>query len=220
MPFYRDHIYPRLVNTLGNPAPIRGIRGRVVPVAQGAVLEIGVGSGANFEHYDPARVTKLYALEPNPGMRRLAEEQNRRTNLPVKFLNLPGEHIPLDDHSVDTVISTFTLCTIPGIAQAIKGLERVLRHGGKFIFFEHGLSPDARVRRWQRWTEPMTRRIFVGCRITRDIPALITEQGFKIEQIEAGYLAPFPKSLSYCWWGVATVQPLEKERRPVGPRSC
>jgi ubiquinone/menaquinone biosynthesis C-methylase UbiE len=173
-------------------------------MAQGEVLEIGVGSGANFVHYDPARVGKVYALEPNATMRRLAEKQRRRTNLTVEFLSLPGERIPLGDYSVDTVVSTFTLCTIPGVTEAIKGLKRVLRHDGKFIFFEHGLSPDARVQRWQRWTEPMTRRLFEGCQITRDIPTLIAQQGFKVERIEAAYLAPFPKAWTYCWWGVAT----------------
>jgi ubiquinone/menaquinone biosynthesis C-methylase UbiE len=207
MAFYRDHIYPHLVNSLGNPPPIRDIRRRVVPVAQGAVLEIGAGSGFNFAHYDPERVTKVYALEPNSGMRRLAEEQRQRTNLTVEFLSLPGERIPLGDCSVDTVVSSFTLCTIPGVAEAIKGLHRVLRPGGKFIFFEHGRSPDARVQRWQRWTESLTRWLFEGCNVTRDIPALISKEGFKIEQIEAGYLASFPKAWSYCWWGIATNAP-------------
>src|SRR5262249_35409005 len=152
MPFYRDRIYPHLVSMLGDPKPIRELRRRVVPLAQGEVLEVGVGSGANFVHYDPARVSKLYALEPNPGMIRLAERQRRRTELDVEFLGLPGERIPLEDATVDTVVSTFTLCTIPGVAEAIRGIRRVLRPGGKLIFLEHGLSPDPRVRRWQeRW---------------------------------------------------------------------
>jgi SAM-dependent methyltransferase len=203
MPFYRDHIYPHLVSVLGNPRPFREIRQRIVPLAQGRVLEIGVGSGVNFVHYDAARVSKIYALEPNPGMSRLAEKQRRRTDLDVEFLDLPGERIPLDNSSVDTVISTFTLCTIPGVAEAIRGLVRVLKPGGKFIFFEHGLSPDVRVQRWQRWSEPLPHRLFEGCHVTREIPSLITQGGFKIEQMEAAYLAPFPKSWSYCWWGIA-----------------
>jgi hypothetical protein len=106
MPFYRDHIYPHLVSMLGNPEPIREVRQRIVPLAEGTVLEIGVGPGVNFVHYDPARVKKLYALEPNPGMVRLAEKPRRRTKLNVEFLDLPGERIPLEDGSVDTVVST------------------------------------------------------------------------------------------------------------------
>jgi ubiquinone/menaquinone biosynthesis C-methylase UbiE len=202
MPFYRDHIYPRLVTALGDPKPIRDVRQRMIPLAQGEVLEIGVGPGANFVLYDPKKVSKVYALEPNPGMIRLAE-QHRRTELNVEFLDLPGERIPLGDGSVDTVVSTFTLCTIPGVADAIRGIGRVLRPGGQFLFFEHGLSPDIRVRRWQERTEPLFQWAFEGCHVTRDIPALIREGGFRVERMETGYLARFPKSGSYCFWGVA-----------------
>ena len=203
MPFYKDHVYPHLVSALGNPKPIDDIRRRIVPLAQGSVLEIGVGPGVNFTHYDRARVTNVYALEPNPGMLRRAEEQRRQTEVKIEFLDLPGERIPLADASVDTVVSTFTLCTIPGVVEAIQGVRRVLKPGGKLIFFEHGLSPDPAVQRWQKRSEPLFHWAFEGCHVTRDIPALIGKGGFDIEQIDAGYLAPFPKSGSYCWWGVA-----------------
>jgi SAM-dependent methyltransferase len=203
MPFYKDHVYPYLVSALGNPKPIDDIRRRIVPLAQGSVLEIGVGPGVNFTHYDPARVTNVYALEPNPGMLRRAEEQQRQTEVKIEFLDLPGERIPLADASVDTVVSTFTLCTIPGVVEAIQGVRRVLKPGGKLIFFEHGLSPNPAIQRWQKRSEPLFRWAFEGCHVTRDIPALIGKGGFDIGQIDAGYLSPFPKSGSYCWWGVA-----------------
>ncbi len=203
MPFYKDRVYPHLVTMLGNPKPIREVRQRILPLAEGRVLEIGVGPGVNFVHYDPAKVSKVYALEPNPGMIRMAEQQRRRTGLDVEFLDLPGERIPLEDGSVDTVVSTFTLCTIPGVVEAIRGIRRVLRPGGKFIFFEHGLSPDPRVQRWQKWSEPLFHLAFEGCHVTRDIPSLIRDGGFKIEQMDTAYLAPFPKSGSHCWWGTA-----------------
>jgi ubiquinone/menaquinone biosynthesis C-methylase UbiE len=206
MPFYRDHIYPHLVSMLGNSKPIREVRQRIVPLAHGKVLEIGVGPGVNFVHYDPATVNKLYALEPNPGMVRLAEKQRRRTKLDVEFLNLPGERIPLEDSTVDTVVSTFTFCTIPGLVEALRGIGRVLRPGGRLIFFEHGLSPDPRVRQWQERWEPILFRLFEGCHLTRDIPALITQGGFQIEQMETAYLTRFPKSWAYCWWGIAIPQ--------------
>ncbi|MCL5995145.1 MAG: class I SAM-dependent methyltransferase [Chloroflexi bacterium] len=206
MPFYRDHIYPQLVNMTGDPKPIRDVRRRIIPWAQGIVLEISAGSGINFVHYDPSRVSKLYALEPNPGMIRLAERKQRLTGLDVEFLDLPGERIPLEDRAVDTVVSTFTLCTIPGVMEAIQGIARVLRPGGKFIFFELGLSPDPQVRRWQQWWEPFHHRMFEGLYLTRDIPSLITHGGFRIEQVEAGYLAPFPKSWTHCYWGTALRQ--------------
>jgi ubiquinone/menaquinone biosynthesis C-methylase UbiE len=207
MPFYRDHVYPQLVRVLGDPEPIREVRKRIVPLARGEVLEIGVGPGVNFAHYDPARVSKVYALEPNPGMVRLAERQPRSTELDIVFLDLPGERIPLGDGSVDTAVSTFTLCTIPGVAEALRGVRRVLKPDGTLVFFEHGRSPDPRVRRWQEWTEPIPHWLFEGCHVTRDVPSLIEQAGFRIERIEAAYLAPFPKSWTYCWWGTAVPRP-------------
>jgi ubiquinone/menaquinone biosynthesis C-methylase UbiE len=207
MAFYRDCIYPHLVDALGNPKPIADIRQRMVPLAQGDVLEIGVGPGVNFPLYDPANVKKVYALEPNPGMFRRADEQRKRTSLRVDFIDLPGERIPLPDASVDTVVSTFTLCTIPGVVEAIRGLNRVLKPDGQFIFFEHGLAPDASVQKWQKRTEPLFKFAFEGCHVTRNIPELITQGGFRIQQKEEAYLAPFPKSGSYCFWGVAKPRP-------------
>ena len=206
MPFYRDYIYPHLVDILGDPPPIEKVRQQIIPLAQGNVLEIGAGSGANFVHYDSARVNKLYALEPNPGMIRLAERQQLKTKLNIEFIGLPGEQIPLEDSSVDTVVSTFTLCTIPGIVDAIRGIARVLKPNGKLIFFELGLSPDREVQRWQKRLEPLHYWLFQGLYLTRNIPSLIVQGGFQIEQMESGYLAQFPKSLSYCWWGMAIPQ--------------
>lgn len=203
MSFYNEFVYPYLVDKLGDPPPIRKIRQQLIPLAQGNVLEIGVGSGANFIHYDATRVTKLYALEPNLGMIRLAKKQQYRTKLDIEYLDLPGERIPLEDGSIDTVVSTFTLCTIPDIKEAMRGIERVLKAEGKFIFFELGLSPDPTVQRWQKRLEPVCCQLFQGLYLTRDIPFLIAQAGFQIMQLNAGYLARFPKSLSYCWWGTA-----------------
>jgi SAM-dependent methyltransferase len=124
----------------------------------------------NFIHYDPPRVSKIYALEPNLTMIQLAAAAARGTELDVEFLDLPGERIPLEDGAVGTVISCFTLCTIPGVAEAIQGIERVLKPGGKLIFFELGIAPDSQVRRWQERWEPIHRRAFAGLSLTRDIP--------------------------------------------------
>jgi len=203
MSFYKDHIYPHIVSGLGDPKPIRDIRQRLVPLAQGRVLEIGVGPGVNFVLYDSAKVSKVYALEPNPGMIQLAEREKQRARVDIEFLNLTGERIPLDDGSVDTVVSTFTLCTIPGVVEAIAGIRRVLRPDGRFIFFEHGLAPEPRVQRWQKLSEPIPHWLFEGCHITRDIPSLVTNGGFRINTLETGYLAKFPKSWTYCFWGTA-----------------
>lgn len=206
MSFYRDYIYPQLVDVLGDPMPIRKIRQQIIPQAQGNVLEIGVGSGANFIHYDSTKVKKLYALEPNTGMIQLAEKQRRKTKLNIEFIELPGERIPLEDETMDTVVSTFTLCTIPSIEDAIRGIARVLKPTGKLIFFELGISPDPKVQHWQRRLERLHYKLFQGLYLTRDIPSLIRQGGFQIKQIEMGYIAQFPKSSSHCWWGTAIPQ--------------
>jgi len=205
--FYRDHIYPHLVDRLGDPPPIQKVRRQIIPLAQGTVLEVGVGSGANLPLYDPVRVSKLFALEPNSGMIRLAKRQQHGKELNIEFLDLPGERIPLEGGTVDTVVSTFTLCTIPGIVEVIQGLGLVLRPRGKLIFFELGLSPDPVVQRWQMRLEPVYHWLFQGLYLTRNIPALLEQGGFQIEQVDTGYLAQFPKSSSYCWWGIAIKQP-------------
>jgi ubiquinone/menaquinone biosynthesis C-methylase UbiE len=203
MPLFRDRIYPYLVDKLGDPPPIRNIRQHLIPQAQGVVLEIGAGSGANFIHYDAERVTRLYALEPNPGMIRLAQKQLLETKLNIDFIDLPGERIPLGEETIDTVVSTFTLCTIPGIMEAIQEVRRVLRRDGELVFFELGLAPDPAVQRRQKQLEPVFRWLFQGLYLTRDIPSLIVQGGFQIRQVKMGYLAEFPKSSTHCWWGTA-----------------
>jgi SAM-dependent methyltransferase len=205
MNFYKERVYPQLVWRLGDPKPIREIRQQIIPTAEGTVLEIGVGPGVNFLHYDASRVDRVYALEPNPGMIQLAERQQHLTDLRVEFLDLPGERIPLPNASVDTVVSTFTLCTIPGVLDAIREIGRILRPDGKLIFFEHGISPDPNIRRWQWLSAPIPHFLFEGCHITRDIPSLLVEGGFEIKQMKTAYLADFPKSWTHCWWGTATV---------------
>ena len=206
MPLYRDHIYPFLVSKLGDPEPIRRVRQQIIASAQGKVLEIGIGAGANLAHYNPAKVSKLYALEPNRTMIRLSERRRKQTKLKIEFLDLAEEHIPLGDGTIDTVVSTFTLCTIPDVAEAIRGLRRVLRRSGKLIFFEHALSTDPNVRRWQKFWEPIHYWVFEGLELTRDAPSLIRQGGFEIDKMEAGYIARFPKSWTYFCWGTAIPQ--------------
>lgn len=202
MSFYRDRVYPALVDRLGNPPPIQALRRTLISQARGTVLEIGAGSGANFPYYDVSQINRLYALEPNPGMRRLAERRPR-PGLEVEFLSLPGERVPLGDASVDTVVSTFTLCTIPAVREAVNSLARVLKQGGALLFLENSVANDIRVRRWQERWQPVHHRVFDGLFLTRDIPVLIASAGFRIEQLNAVYLSRFPKSWSHCSWGTA-----------------
>lgn len=203
MDFYKDRVYPALVNLLGNPEPIQALRRQLVPLARGTVLEIGVGSGANFPYYDRTNVERLYALDPNPGMLRLADRQRGRAAVDIAFLTLPGERIPLDDGSVDTVVSTFTLCTIQAVDQALRELVRVLTRNGLLIFLENSLATDPEVQRWQRRWDPFHRRVFEGLRLTRDIPSLIVGAGFRMERLDRLYLSRFPRSWSHCCYGTA-----------------
>jgi len=204
MALYEHRIYPALVDRLGNPAPIQKLRRRFVPIARGAVLEIGVGTGTNFPYYDRNAVEVLYALEPNPGMLRLAEQQRRQTHLNVEFLSQPGERIPLADHGVDTVVTTFTLCTISALDQALDEIARVLKPSGILIFIENSVASHAGVRRWQQRWEPIHHWMFEGLRLTRDIPALIADAGFTMTCVERLYLSSFPKSWTHCCAGTAT----------------
>lgn len=153
MGFYRNRVYPCLVSVLGSPKPIDDTRMQIVPRAMGEVVEIDAGTGVNSPYYDGTRVRRVDALEPNRGVLRRAEGHRSRTKLDVEFLDLSGEQIPLPDRSVDAVVSTVTFCTIPDILKRFAVL-RVLKPGGKSIFFERGLSPDDTVQRWQRLGEP------------------------------------------------------------------
>jgi ubiquinone/menaquinone biosynthesis C-methylase UbiE len=170
-------------------------------MARGIVLEIGAGSGANFPYYDRNHVERLYALEPNPGMLRLAEGQRRRTGLKIEFLRT--DRIPLADRSVNTVVSTFTRCTVPSLEDMLEGITRVLKPAGLLIFVENSLATDGRVQRWQRCWEPIHRRVFHGPRLTRDIPSSIAGAGFHLEHVDRNYLSQSPKSWTYCAWGTA-----------------
>ena len=202
MSWYGEHILPHLMTFACSAKPNRKQREKIVPRATGDVLEVGFGSGLNVPHYDPAKVRKIWALEPSPGMRRKAENMLQGTAIDIEFIDLPGEEIPLDDASVDTVLITYTLCTIEDTRRALEGMRRVLKPGGRLLFCEHGLALDENVQRWQKRLNPAWRRIAGGCRLNRDIPALIREGGFDIEVDERMYI-PGAKVLCYNFWGSA-----------------
>jgi ubiquinone/menaquinone biosynthesis C-methylase UbiE len=182
--------------------PVRKQREKIVPLAQGDILEIGIGSGLNLPYYDPRNVRKIWGLEPSEGMRKLAAKKLAGTGLDLEFIDLPGEEIPLEPHSVDTVLVTYTLCTIPDAVTALKGMRSVLKPGGRLLFCEHGAAPDEKVRRWQDRLNGGWRAIAGGCNMNRDIPAMINEAGFDIVHDERMYI-PGLRILSYNYWGSA-----------------
>ncbi len=204
MGLYGKYILPKVVHFACSLKPYMRQREKVVPLAQGKVLEIGIGSGLNVPYYDPAKVTKLWGLEPAAEMRRMAESAARTSPLEIEFIDRPGDEIPLEDQSVDTVLLTYTLCTIPDAVAALRDMARVLRPGGQLIFCEHGAAPDASVRRWQDRVNPIWKRLGGGCNLNRKIPDLIEQGGYRIQGLESMYL-PGWRPATFSYWGTATL---------------
>jgi ubiquinone/menaquinone biosynthesis C-methylase UbiE len=180
-------------------------RAKVVPRAHGRVLEIGIGSGLNLPYYDSSKVSKVWGLDPSPEMTQMARRAAASLPFEVEFIGLPGDEIPLEDASIDSVVVTYTLCTIPDTAPALRQISRVLRPGGELIFCEHGAAPDASVRRWQDRLNPMWRRFGGGCNLNRPIPALIEAGGFRIKSLDTMYI-PGWRPASFNYWGAAVPQ--------------
>lgn len=203
MNLYERYILPRLINASCSCSPVAKQRQKVVPHAEGVVLEIGFGSGLNLPHYDATKVRKLYALEPAPGMLARAENALRNAPFDVEILPERAEAMSLPAGAVDSVVVTYSLCSIPDAVAALEGARRALKPGGRLLFCEHGQAPEEGVRRWQRRIEPVWRVIGGGCHLTRDIPGLVGAAGFSLESVETMYLPKSPKWASFNYWGSA-----------------
>ncbi|MDX1755039.1 MAG: class I SAM-dependent methyltransferase [Marinobacter sp.] len=203
MKFYDEKILPMLIDKTCSLGQIMKLRSQVVPQCEGTVLEVGMGSGINLAFYNADRVELVYGLEPSEGMRRKAQANLEKSPVNVEWLDLPGEKIPLDDDSVDTVLLTFTLCTIPDWQAALKQMLRVLKPGGKLLFLEHGQSPDDSVHKWQDRITPAWKKIAGGCHLNRPISTLIEQAGFRIEELENLYVPKTPKIAGYIYKGRA-----------------
>ncbi len=199
--WYDRHALPRLLDMACGLAPIRRLRRAVVPQAAGRVLEIGIGTGLNLAHYDLARVRSLVGVDPAGQMHALAQRRGARAGLAVELHALSAERLPFDAGAFDCVVCTYTLCSVPDPALALREVLRVLAPAGRLLFAEHGLAPDAAVARWQRRIEPWWGRCAGGCHLSRDVPGLLREAGFAA-RIEQGYVAR-PHTLAYNFWGEA-----------------
>ena len=203
MSFYDKYILPHFLNCACGTKPIQYQREKVVPLATGLVLEIGIGSGLNIPYYNTAKVTRVLGLDPSEELNRMARKVADEKGLAVEFILGGAEAIALPDNHVDTVLVTYTMCTIPQVAEANKEINRVLKPKGKLIFCEHGLAPDANVSKWQNRIDPYWGKIAGGCHLNRNIPALISAAGFKIESMDQMYLPGTPKFAGYNYWGTA-----------------
>ena len=205
MSWYEDKILPRFIDLACGTKPTYKQREKIVPRASGDILEIGFGSGLNLAHYDSDKVRHIWGLEPSTGMRNLAAERIADSALDVELIDFPGEEIPLDDNCVDTVLVTYTLCTIEDVASALEGMRRVLKPDGQLLFCEHGKAPDANVAKWQERLNPTWKKIAGGCNMNRDIPGILNAAGFEIRDDNRMYI-PGLKSLSYNYWGGAAIR--------------
>ena len=203
MGFYNKYILPKFINCACGSKPINYQRDKLVPYAKGIVLDIGIGSGLNIPFYNKSYINHLYGLDPSPELLETAMKVAKTHELEIEFLECGAESIPLPDDSIDTIVITYTMCTIPDISLSNAEMLRVLKPDGKLLFCEHGLAPDERVAKWQKIINPLWNKVAGGCNLNRDIPKLIESSGLKISEIEEMYLPNTPKFAGYNYWGIA-----------------
>ncbi len=199
---YDRHVLPSLLDIACSMRAFARQRDKVVPHATGVVLEIGIGTGLNIRHYNASAVSKIIGIDPAMQMHRLAKKRIDSSGLSVELVGLPADQIPLPDDSIDTIVMTYTLCTIPEPVAALKEMRRVLKPDGKLLFCEHGLAPDEKVQKRQRAWEPLWGKFSGGCHLARDIPALLKAGGFKLSDLQTMYV-PGPRVFTYNYWGQA-----------------
>ncbi len=204
MSLYEKYLLPHLIDFGCGSEPIQIQRGKVVPLAEGRVLEVGIGSGLNIPFYNSKKVDFVWGLEPSDGMRRKAKRNLSQSAVEVKWLDLAGEEIPLESNSVDTVLLTYTLCTISDWHTALRQIRRVIKPSGKLLFCEHGAAPDMSVIKWQNRINPIWKIVGGGCHLNRQIPEYVHEGGFRIKTMETLYLPKTPRIAGFIYIGVVT----------------
>jgi len=200
---YDRYVVPWLIDCACSAKLISLQRAKVVPVAEGRVLELGVGSGLNLPFYDPAKISQLQGVEPSEPLRRKAENAARQSGLKLQILPDRAEALPFEAGVFDTIVCTYTLCSVQDPSAALHEVRRVLKPDGRLLFCEHGLAPDAGVATWQRRIEPVWKRIGGGCHLTRPVAAAISAAGFRLERCDTGYLPKTPRWAGWNEWGSA-----------------
>jgi len=206
MGLYNKYVLPKFLNCACGSKPINYQRKKVVPLAEGIVLDVGIGSGLNIPFYDMTKIDKILGLDPSEELNNIAKDVAKEHKIDIDFMLCGAEDIPLPDNHVDTLLVTYTMCTIPEVAEANKEMLRVLKPNGKLIFCEHGLAPDPKVAKWQRRIDPFWGKIAGGCHLNRDIPNLIASAGFEILSMEQMYLPSTPSFAGYNYWGSARIK--------------
>ena len=196
-------IQPRLISFACGTKPFMIQRTKIVPLAKGNVLEIGIGSGLNIPLYNKDRVKKIIGVDPSTEMQSLAKERINESSVDIKLISADAAQIPLEDQSIDTIVCTYTLCTVPNPEGVLKEMKRILRPGGKFLFSEHGHAPDEHVVKFQHRIEPVWKFLADGCHLTRSIPELLSENGMKLDKMETMYLPSTPRFVGFNYWGSA-----------------
>lgn len=203
MSFYNRYVLPYVIDLACGMKAVGQQRQKVVPQARGRVLEIGIGTGLNLPYYQAHLVDELTGLDPELAMHRLAKKRLQKSGLTAQLVGLDAESIPLDDNSFDTLVCTYTLCTIPDPVAALLEMKRVLAPQGKLLFCEHGKAPDPKVQRWQDRLNSSWGRMAGGCNLNRAIPDLLNDAGFNVDKLEQMYI-PGPKFATYNYWGTAS----------------
>ena len=201
MNWYDRHVLPYLMDFACGLPMVQAQRRLLVPQAQGRVLEVGMGTGRNLPFYDRQRVSLVVGVDPAMQMHRLAQRRSRQAGIAVELMGLSAEHLPATDASFDTVVCTYTLCSIPDPLKALREMRRVLVPGGRLLFCEHGRAPDETVRRWQDRLQPLWGALAGGCHLGRDVPALLEAAGFAAT-MQSAYLAG-PRPMTFHYWGHA-----------------
>ena len=203
MNLYNKYILPKFLNCACGSKPINYQRQKVVPLAKGKVLDIGIGSGLNIPFYNSEKIDKVIGIDPSHELIELAKELANDSKASIDFVIGSAESIPYPDNFFDTVLVTYTMCTIPNVAIANKEMWRVLKDDGRLIFCEHGLAPDKKISKWQNRIDPFWGKIAGGCHLNRDIQKLITDAGFSFESLDKMYIPSTPKFAGYNYWGVS-----------------
>lgn len=202
---YDKYILPHLLNCSCNTKPFTVQRKKVIPLATGKVLEVGIGSGLNLPFYQKDSIKEIWGLDPSKELLLMAKKKAKAENMDVQFLNATAESIQLDDNFFDTVVVTYTMCTISNLNQALSEIKRVMKTDGRLIFCEHGASPEPGVFVWQNRLNKVWSKISGGCNINKDIPSIIESSGLVVSQLETMYLPKTPKMLGYNYWGFAVL---------------